>query len=187
MTQRLLHGRQGLRPAKPDLGELPDVGLGELLVGEVRQGRPTPQLACPAQHLLRLSEVAGLEPSRPFAHEPLDPASVDRVGVDHQHVAWRPPDDDVPADQRLERPSELGDIDLDRVGGQPGRPIAPHEVNQTIDRDDLVRVEEQDREERTLLRGPEIGERPIRGDLECAQDPIVHHRPHSVDPAVARS
>ena len=74
----------------------------------------------------------------------------------------------------LERLSQVGDIDLDRMAGGPGRAVAPEQLDQPVDRDDLAGVEQQDREERALFRRAQVGCDLTRGDLECAKKPKIH-------------
>jgi hypothetical protein len=52
--------------------------------------------------------------------------------------------------------------------------LAPQEVDQAIHRDDLAGVQKEDRQQRTLLGRPELGDRTVRGHLERAEQAKVH-------------
>jgi hypothetical protein len=62
------------------------------------------------------------------------------------------------------------------VSGTAGWPIRPEQVDELVDRDDLVRVEQQDGQERALLGRPEVREPSVLRDLERPEDAILHHR-----------
>ena len=68
-----------------------------------------------------------------------------------------------------------GYVHLEGVGGSAWRLAGPQGVDESIDGDDLVGVKEQDGEDRTLLGRSQIGDRPVRGDLEWPQDPVLEH------------
>jgi hypothetical protein len=61
------------------------------------------------------------------------------------------------------------------VGRAARRPVAPEKVDDPVDRNDHVRVQDQDREEGALLRRPEVCGPAILGDLEGPEDPKGHH------------
>ena len=77
------------------------------------------------------------------------------------------------APARLERLAQMRDVPLDDVGGRVGRRPAPELVDQAVERHHLVRVQQEQREDCPLLRSPERQGRPVRGDLERAQDAEV--------------
>jgi hypothetical protein len=60
-----------------------------------------------------------------------------------------------------------------------GRPLAPQVVDQAVDRDDVVGVQEQDREERAPLRAPERKRLAVAPDLEGSEhsevEPVRRH------------
>jgi ribosomal protein S28E/S33 len=55
----------------------------------------------------------------------------------------------------LERLAEMRDVALEHVRGRLGGRVAPKVVDQPIRRNDLVRVQEEQREDGPLLRAPE--------------------------------
>jgi hypothetical protein len=54
------------------------------------------------------------------------------------------------------------------------RILPPHQVNETIGRNDLIGMEKKDGENRTLLRGSKFDRNPIVQDLERTEDPELH-------------
>ena len=155
--------------------QAPDVGLGELLVGEVREGGPAPEPQRLAQCLGAAFGVAVPELSGPLLDEPLEPTRIDRVGARVELVPRRFGRKDLPAAaKRLECAAEVGHVDLDRVRGRARRAFAPQQVDEPIDRHDLSGVEQQDRQERSLLRRAEVRDRAVRGYLKRAEKPKVH-------------
>jgi hypothetical protein len=63
------------------------------------------------------------------------------------------------------------------VAGRGGRRSTPQALDEAIARDDLVRVEEEDREGRPLLGSAERDQLVAVDDLERSQDPEVHDQP----------
>jgi hypothetical protein len=68
----------------------------------------------------------------------------------------------------------LRDAVLDDLRRGRRRISLPELVDQAIARDDLVRVQEQDRQQLTLSRAPQRYRPPSRADLERTEDPIIH-------------
>jgi len=97
----------------------------------------------------------------PFLLTLFESAGVDCVGIRLQQVPRSPRDDEVVAREGLKRSAQRRHVDLDRVGGRPGRFLVPEQIDEPLGGDYLACVEEQDRQERTLLRGPEVGRGPI--------------------------
>ena len=115
----------------------------ERLVGKVRERRRTPQRQRVAQ-LLRCpfwTRVPRL------GDQPFKPRGVQLGRVDPQDIAGRAGDEPALAELLAQR----GDIHLDALGDRRGRRLAPQLVDQLLARDDLVGVEQQDREQRALL------------------------------------
>ena len=72
--------------------------------------------------------------------------------------------------------AELGDLAVHLRRRRDGRAPGVELVGEPVDRDDPVRVQEQDRERRSLLRPAELN-RPVGSDdLERPQDPELEHR-----------
>ena len=73
--------------------------------------------------------------------------------------------------------SQPGDVDLDRLDRRPGRSLAPDLVHDPIGGNGFAAVEQQDCEDRALLRSAEWGRLSIDEDLEWAKNAEVHHAP----------
>jgi hypothetical protein len=112
---RLTHGQ-------PELLEPRDLTLCEPLIREVRQSRATPEPERRVQRARRAARAAGSKRLDPFGRESLEPAGVQARGVDLQHVAGSARDEAGPG---AERPAQLGDVDLEGVGGGRRLPVAP--------------------------------------------------------------
>ena len=155
-----------------DLVEAPDRRPGKRLRGEVRERLPAPQIERRPKELgcaLGLSadeRVAGL-----FGGA-LESAQIELVGLELNHVAGR-----ARLDRRLgaEHLAQLRDLPLD-LGDRGDRRSACVEIlGEPLDRDDPVRVEEQDREDCALLGPPEQKRAALACDFERSQDPEVEH------------
>ena len=59
----------------------PDVGLGELLVGEIGESRPAPQMECGPQRGRATLAIAAGDSGSAFPDEPLELVRVDRSGL----------------------------------------------------------------------------------------------------------
>ena len=66
----------------------------------------------------------------------------------------------------LEQLPQLGDVDLKEVRRRLGRPLLPEVLDEPVARDDLVRVEEEDREQSPLLRASELERATLGADFE---------------------
>ena len=107
---------------------------------------------------------------------------VELLGLHPDQVAVRPRDDDtarravMPVGPlfALKRPAEARDLDLDVLRGAFARVIARQLVNERVDRDGLVRVQQQHRQERALLASPQAHRMPLIRDLQVAEDAEVH-------------
>ena len=159
-----------LEHGEPQLLEPGDRALGERLEGEVRERRAAPERKRLAERPRRRLGIAGPEPPRALLRELLESAQVDLGRAGDEDVAG------LPGHDRLgpEHLAELRDVDLDHVRRGLGRPLAPEVVDQPVDGDELVRAQEQHREERPLLRASE-GELTLRIDgLERPEEPELH-------------
>jgi hypothetical protein len=148
----LLDGRQA------QLLEAGDLALGEGLIREIGERGTTPEREGVSQQLggaLRATAGKGL---RALVQQPLEACPVELVG---------PEPDQVPAPARedhavrarptsaLERLAQARDVHLEALGGAGRRVLTPELVDQPVARDDLVRVQQQDRQHRALLAAGE--------------------------------
>jgi len=82
-------------------------------------------------------------------------------------------------DVGAERATQSRHANLNGLSGGPRRSIAPQLIHQTVNRDRLAGVKQQERQESALLRSLETNRPPLMPDLEGSEDPEVH-----VDPIV---
>jgi hypothetical protein len=101
---------------------------------------------------------------------------IELAGLDPEDIARRPRDEDVVPSERL---AKLRDADAERRRAGRGRLLAPELVDQPVARDDLVRVEQEHREQRPLPRSRERKRATALEHLERTQDPKLHVREHA--------
>ncbi len=133
-----------------------DLGLGEALVGEVRQRLPPPLL----ERLLRL----------PAVPQELETAEVELLRLDPQQIPARLRLQAVPA----EHLAELGDVDLERLSRRLGRLLVPEGLDQPLVRDHAVRVQGEHGEGGTLFGAAEVERAPVVEHFERAEDAEIH-------------
>ena len=158
-----------------------DLALRERLVGEVGERGAAPQPQRCAEQLRRLVG----RPSGSVRDEPLKPARVEPVGVDPNDVAGRARDEHTVA----EHLPQLRDVPLDHLHRRRRRLPAPEFLAEDVHRDRLVRVHEQDREQRALLRPRQPEFAVAVDDLEWPEDPELqrHLRDASAPGLVAQA
>jgi hypothetical protein len=99
--------------------------------------------------------VAGHELLPPLAGQPLEAVQVEPIGVDPEDVAVRLGDERRVRARGGQELADLGEVDVQRRGDR-ARPLgAPDAFDQPLPRDGLVRVQEQEREQRALPRAAE--------------------------------
>ena len=164
-----------LERGEPQLLEAGDGGLGERLEREVAERRTAPQRQRASQPRRPGLRVARSEGAAPLRRQDLEAVEVDLLGLGQQAVP-RPLRHDHPG--VAECLAELRHVHLDAVRGRARRLAAPELVDQAVDGDRLVRVQEEDREQRTLLRSPEWEELVPFAGLERSEDAeLGHDRP----------
>ena len=130
-------------------------GRRERLSGEVGEHRAAPECECGSQVARRLLGVSALEGSPACAGEPLELRRVQIGGIDMDDVARPLAVDRAQAVRLVEESPQAGHVHLERVVDGGRRVIAPDVVDEPVARDDLVRVHQKDREQRSLLRSAE--------------------------------
>ena len=151
---------------EPKLLEPSDLGLRPGLVGELGQRLSSPERERLPQHRVRVGR--GGSPRSP--DELLEPEQVERPRIGSELVRrGGGPDHDA-----AQRPAELQDVLLQDLRRGGGRSSAPQIVDQAVTRHELVRVEEQDREERTLLRRVQGNHAALGDRLEWPEDAEFH-------------
>jgi len=155
-------GEIGLEPffrcRQPELLQPHLLAVSEVGAVEICQRRPAPKGKPFPELLGRALGISGGERRSARANEPLEAEEVELVRIDVDHVAGRPRDEQrtaFGASGRFEDLAQLRDMDLQ--GGRRGlrRPIAPEPLDETVARDDFVRVQEKHAQQRALLRAAE--------------------------------
>ncbi len=132
---------------KPELFEPGDLGLGERLVEEVRERRPSPEPERLAECALGRSRIARPRAQSDPRREADEPVDVHALGLDLEDIARGARHDGL----RAERLAKLGDVDLDCVRSGLGRVAGPEALDELIDRDDPSGLEREHGEERAGL------------------------------------
>jgi hypothetical protein len=164
-------GREiGVEPAlerrQSQLLQAGDRRARERLVGQVGERRPAPQgerLAQRGRGSPRL-RLGGL------GEQALEPRDVDLGGVGAQRVARLARDDPVLA----QLAAQARHVDVDALGDGRRRRLAPQLVDQALGGDHLVRVQQEDGEQRALLRAAEHERASVLDHLQRAKKPKFH-------------
>jgi hypothetical protein len=166
------HGEVSFDPPfereQTELLETRDRDLGERLVDEFRERRSSPQRE-------RLSQLrrgdGGLRPLR-LGDEILEPVEIELARPEPERVAGGSREDLPTACS--ERLPELRHADPQGRSPRFRRVFAPELVDETVARDDLVRTEKKDGEERALLGAAERDRLALVPDLEWPENAELH-------------
>jgi len=172
--ETLLH-----RP-QPQLAQAEYLGVGEFVVGEVGIGITAPQRQRFIEQLHRPDRVrvTGL-PS--FRQQRLKSKSIE-TGQSHiEHIPRRTGRNSpllALIAVRLQRITQLRNVEPQSP--QPTRRllITPHQLQQPIRRHHLIGVNQQHRQQGTLLRGINLDRLAIRHDLQRTENPELHLAMH---------
>jgi hypothetical protein len=160
----ILGGRQ------PQLLEPGGLDPSEWSIGEIDERGPAPQRERFAQLLSRLRGVACREVGPCLLDDALEPIRVQLPGLDAKQVAGTAGDEQL----GLQEPAQLRDAVLDDLGRCRRRIALPELVNQAIARDDLVCMQQENRQQLALAHSAQLDRTISRADLEGAEDPILH-------------
>ncbi len=152
--------------------EAGDLALGPLLIGEVGERRPAPQGECLAERRRRAGGVTGRERRASGGRQLLKAVEVELPGRQVQEVTGRAGLDRAGTGAvGRHGPAQLGDVHLHGLAcGRRGR-LPPELGDQPLGRDDLVRAQQQERQQGPLAE-PSERDGPIAvEDLERPQDP----------------
>ena len=144
--------------------EPPDLRPGERLRGELGERRAAPERE-------RRLRVAAREEAARLPGPLLEAGQVEVAGVELEQVAARTRPDHVCLRQRA---AQAGDVHLQRLRGVGGRRLRPEQLDQAAGGDDVVRVQEQERQQRPLLSASELDLACGPLDLERSEDPELH-------------
>lgn len=189
--QRVKLGRQLGLPAESQIGLDPrlDRLLPKLLqpadrfgreglVFEAGEGLSAPQAKRLAQRSRRRLRVAALELPAGLTGRGLEPVEVELLGLDQQRVALAPRHQQlgVTAVLGLEQLAQARNVRLECGGSVGRRGVAPELLDQPVGGEGLARVQEQQRQQRALLRAAEAKRLRTVGGLERPQDQKVQLR-----------
>jgi hypothetical protein len=137
------------------LFEVRNLALRKRLVREVGKRRTAPERERLAEELRRRHGVAFGARTSGLCQPALEPSDIELVRLDPEEVARRPGLEyairAVADHARLERLSQPRHEHADDVGRGLGRNVAPQRIDESVARDDLVRVQQEDREQCALL------------------------------------
>ena len=155
-----------------------------LLVGQIGQRRPPPKGQRLGQVGYRPAGVTGFGRLAGASGQALEGGQVEHVGAEVDHVAGPAGLDHVGSERgghRLEGAAEVGHVDLHEVARPVAGALAPHVVDDAVQRDDMAVVEEEHGQHGPLLRPAEGQRRPVDQDLEGPEDPhgegLMHRSP----------
>ena len=161
-----------------NLLESPDLRLRKGLVGEIRERRSAPEREGFEKRPCRQPRTPRAQDPSALLDQPLESIGVELVPPHTKEIAGGPGNQHVlgvargaPSSERL---SQLGDVHLHDLHGPRRRPPGPELLDQTIDRDDLVSVQQQDGQQHPLFAAAERKPTPVGPDLERPEDPKLH-------------
>ena len=150
---------------------------GEVLVGELDEGAAPPEAVGLGETIEGLGGAPLVEQLPALTGQALEPPEVHLVGGDVEPVAGRLPRQHLsrPGALGVDRPTEPGDVALQRAARRRGHVVAPQLVDHRIDRHHPTRRGKQQREHPARLDAPEVCQRPvISTNLEVPQQAVPH-------------
>ena len=146
---------------------------GELLVGEVGKRWPAPELERLVEQGGHGRCVVARAGASGLRCQALEAGEVEVLVADAEDVAGRP---GLDRGGRAERAPELRHLTLNLRNRGHRRPSCVEVLRELLDGHDSVRMQEQDRERRTLPRPAELDCAVLADDLERSQDAELEHR-----------
>jgi hypothetical protein len=104
----------------------------------------------------------------------LEPADVDCVRVDLEHVAAAPSNEWL---LRLEHLPQPRDLHVQAVPRRPGRAFGPECLDESISRDDLVRVYQKERQQGARLHAAQRKRAVLADRFDWPKKPELHRPP----------
>ena len=147
----------------PKLLEALDLGPRERLVGAVRERIAAPERERLIEERVGLCGPAGRVRTPTLREQALEPAHVDPLRLDLERIPARARHEQLGRPEQFSQPRDLM---VEAVARGSGRPLAPELVDQPVARNNLVGVEEEDREEGALLRTADRDHPLVLPDLE---------------------
>ena len=142
------------------------------------RSRRRPHTSCMSRPRPRRVRLRRPRPRAGGGERGLEAPGVDGVAVRDEHVAGRAADD--PTTGRVavvEYVAQPRDIGLQCRFSSGRRIITPHRLDQPIDRDNLVDMDDQDRQESAEPRAAGGNDCAVVVDLDRTQHPILHRTP----------
>ena len=172
-----------LEASDPQLLEPRDLGLRELLVGDVVQRRASPQCERLLERPLRSLRVTGREQRAALVEETDEAVGVDLVPTRLEYVAAAARAQPI----RVEQLAQSRDVRLQALVCRRRLHAAVEVFEQPIGRNDLVAAQQQNREESALPRAAEFQRTPIDNGLERPKDSKVHTPRNRLYPGGSRA
>jgi hypothetical protein len=174
VTERVVGIDAVLQRRQPDFVQACDLPTREGLVFQIGKGRP-------AREGERLAQQPGRRRGSGAARlvdERFEAVEVQLPGLYREHISRRL----GAKNPRGQDAAQVRDMHLQRLAGRLRRAIAPQLVDEAVGRDDLVAMQEQDRQEPPLLGRAEANRAPFVDDLQRAKDSEVHPNCESTPP-----
>ena len=155
---------------QPELFEAGDLVPCPPLVLEVREGRSPPERERITERGRGLARRARGQQAATTLEQALEPLQIQRCRLHPRQVAGRPRLDHALA----KRLAQLRNVDLHGLDRARRRPLAPQLVDQSRRRYDLVRAQQQQRQQRPLLRGGQRNLVPVAPGRDRSEQPELH-------------
>ena len=104
----------------------------------------------------------------------LEAVDVDSLRVDLERVPAAPRHQELVGLERLPQPR---DLHVQAVPRRPGRALGPERLDESISRDDLVRVDQEERQQRARLRAPQRKRAVLADCFDGPEQPELHRPP----------
>jgi hypothetical protein len=145
--------------------------------GQILKRRPPEQSERFAQGRCGSLRITGRTRPPTLIHQGVESLQITLALTHLQEVSGRARQQPFRCPVALQHLSQPRNIRLNRVGGGRRRRVPPKPINQTITRDDLVVVEEEDRQGRPLFRAAERKHSLTLSDFKRTQNQELHGTP----------
>ena len=162
-----------------ELVETSGLGLRKGLEGQVGERRTTPERQGLTQELRRALGALLRERTLALGEQALEPRQVEVAVPDPELVSAAGGHENrggiALGATVFEHLAEPGDVHTNALHGSVGRALAPECIDQAVDRDGLVHVQQEYRENGARLGSPEGERASVCEDLEWPEDAEIHH------------
>ncbi len=171
-----------LQRPQPKRLQTRDRGLSERLVQEIRQRRSPPQRKRLAEEISGRVCIAAAESSEGLVRQPLEPERVELVGPHPEQISRRMGLDDrlacVETALLPDQLAQLGDVITHLRHRSCRNGISVQVVRDLLHRDHPIRVKQQDRQHRALLRPTQLDRPGLAHHLNRTKDAKIHRHRH---------